>query len=90
MPSKTSLKMAHIERMPGTKTNMTLPILLLGKLRPKTQLVINTGLRKIRLPRREAKNLCRPLSHMDTQIHTASGALIQIDSLLGMTIKLMR
>jgi hypothetical protein len=83
------LKMAHIERMPGTQTNMTLLIVLLGKPRLKTLRAINTGLRRTRLPRREAKSLCK-LEPIQNSIKTliASGATIQIDSLLGTTIKL--
>ena len=87
MPSKTLLKMDLIERVPGIQTNMILPTQLPGKLRPTPQLVINIGLRKIKLPRREAKSLCRWAQKALSVARTASGAMIQIDSLLGMTNK---
>ena len=87
MPSNL-LKMVHIERTPGTMTNMNLPTLELGKLRPRIQLVINIGSKRTNLPSKLVKSLCRPAIEVLPFGQVANGAMIQIDSLLGMMSKL--
>jgi len=89
-PVRLWLKVVHIERVPGMKISMILRTLPLGKLKPMPPPVTNIGLKRTKQLKREVKSSCRQLNHSATLIHTANGAMIQIDSLLGMMIKLMR
>jgi hypothetical protein len=73
--------MVHIEKMPGPMSSMTIQTLLPGKPRLMLLLDTNTGSKRTRLLKKEARNSCRPAQK------AVSGAMIQIDSLLGMTSK---